>query len=75
VLCFISGEGRFIQALLYLVLQLDRVWAILTIGRIIGWEVGKVGPVYMLFAGLGSLVLLGLGYWLSLVEVEGDNCE
>lgn len=63
------GGGAF-RLLLYLVLSWIGFWAGHALGSLAGWEFGKYGPVYMLFAVLGSLILLGIGYWLSLVDVS-----
>jgi uncharacterized membrane protein YeaQ/YmgE (transglycosylase-associated protein family) len=62
--------GGATRLLLYMILSWIGFWSGHTLGRILGWDVGKLGPVYILFACLGSLLLLGIGYWLSLIEVE-----
>jgi len=62
-----GSPGRL---LLYLILSWVGFWGGHFIGKFIGWETGKFGPVYFLFACIGCLILLGIGYWLSLVEVE-----
>jgi hypothetical protein len=62
-----GGIGRLI---LYLILG----WAGFWIGHLIGtqfeWTFFSVGPLRLGVAILSSLVFLGIGYWLSLVEVE-----
>jgi hypothetical protein len=62
-----GGAGRLI---LYLVLG----WAGFWIGHIaagwLGWTFGSLGPLHLGMATLTSLVFLGLGYWLSLIEIE-----
>lgn len=37
-----------------------------------GWDFLKVGPLQMGVGTIGSLVLLYLGYWLSIKEPEPD---
>lgn len=63
-------NGGATRLLLYLVLSWIGFWAGHMIGKALGWEVGKYGPLYLIFACLGSILLIGIGHWLSLVEVE-----
>ena len=62
-----GGLGRL---LLYILLS----WIGFGIGQIIagrlGWNFIDVGPLHLGFATAGSLALLGVGYWLSLIQVE-----
>ena len=62
-----GGAPKF---LLYLVLSWIGFWGGHFVGNLINIDVGKIGPLHVLFACLGSLILLAFGYWLSLVEIE-----
>ena len=62
-----GGIGRL---LLYVLLS----WFGFGVGQFmadrLGWNFVDVGPLHLGFATVGSLFLLGVGYWLSLVQVE-----
>jgi hypothetical protein len=62
-----GGVGRF---LLYLVLSSAGFWLGQWGGSSQGLIVMRVGPLNLGMAMAGSLVLLGIGHWLSRVEVE-----
>ena len=62
--------GNAARLLLYILLSWIGFWGGHLIGQLIGWDLGKLGPVYLLFALLGNILLLGIGYWLSLVEID-----
>lgn len=42
-------------------------------GREMGLDFFAVGPLYMGMAVLGSLVVLGIGYWLSLIRFDEEE--
>jgi len=62
-----GGPGRL---LFYLCLA----WAGFGIGQFaaskFGWGYDKLGSIHIVTATLGSVLFLGVGYWLSLVQVE-----
>jgi hypothetical protein len=62
--------GGFGKLLLYLVLGWAGFWIGHLLANQLGWTFGSLGPLRLGFATLLSAVFLGLGYWLSLVEVE-----
>ena len=62
-----GGAGRLI---LYLILGWAGFWAGHFLASYFGWSFGSLGPLHLGVAVLVSLVFLGIGYWLSLVEVE-----
>lgn len=62
-----GGPGRLV---LYLILGWAGFWAGHALTAYWAWTFGKVGPLQILGASLGSLLFLGAGYWLSLVEVQ-----
>lgn len=62
-----GSAGRF---LLYLILGWTGFWAGHFLAGYFGWTFGSLGPLHLGMAILVGLVFLGIGYWLSLVEVE-----
>lgn len=62
-----GGAGRLLLYLIY-------SWTGFCIGNalagLVGWDIGQVGPLKVLFASVFSLIALGLGHWLSFVEVK-----
>ncbi len=61
-----GGLGRLI---LYLVLSWIGFWAGQILARQLGWNFGNIGTLQVGFATLGSILLLLIGHWLSLVQV------
>ncbi len=62
-----GGGGRLV---LYLVLSLGGFFAGQFVGSLLNWTVIPVGPLNLGMAVAGSLLFLGVGYWLSLIEIE-----
>jgi hypothetical protein len=62
-----GGLGRLI---LYLILGWVGFWIGQAVGSQFNWNFLSLGPLRLGVATLSSLVFLGIGYWLSLVEVE-----
>jgi len=62
-----GGLGRL---LLYIILS----WAGFLLGHLVGSGVSlvfiDVGPLHLGWASLGSFAVLGVGYWLSLIQVQ-----
>jgi hypothetical protein len=62
-----GGLGRL---LLYVILS----WAGFSIGQIaaglLGWSFLDIGPIHFGLATLGAVAILGVGHWLSLVQIE-----
>lgn len=65
-----GGAGRF---LLYLFLAWIGFWLGHFLADYWALSIDKVGQLHIGFATLGSIISLGLGYWLSLVEVEKNS--
>lgn len=61
-----GGSGG--RLLLYLFLAWLGFWVGQWLGSQFGWTFFNVGPLNGGMASLGAFALLGLGYWLSLVE-------
>jgi hypothetical protein len=62
-----GGLGRL---LLYILLGWVGFWIGQAVANQMEWTFASVGPLRLGAATLFSLLFLGLGYWLSLVEVE-----
>jgi len=62
-----GGGGRLI---LYLVLSLVGFFAGHIAGSLLNWSFLPLGPLDLGMALVGSLLLLGLGHWLSLIEIQ-----
>lgn len=62
-----GGIGRLI---LYLILGWVGFWIGNGIASLARWEFGRVGPLNVLVATVISLLFLGVGHWLSLIEID-----
>jgi hypothetical protein len=62
-----GGIGRL---LLYLVLGWAGFWVGQLLASQLNWSFGSLGPLHLGMATLSSLVFLGIGHWLSLVETD-----
>ena len=62
--------GSLGKLLLYLLLGWIGFWAGHITAESLGWSFDKFGPLHIGAATIGSIVVLGIGYWLSLVEVQ-----
>ena len=62
-----GGAGRL---LLYLVLAWIGFWAGHLIAVYFDWQFTNLGPLHLGSATLGCLIALGIGYWLSLVDLN-----
>jgi hypothetical protein len=62
-----GGLGRLV---LYMLLGWAGFWIGQFIAARLGWTFGSLGPLHLGMASVMSLLFLGIGYWLSLVEVD-----
>jgi uncharacterized membrane protein YeaQ/YmgE (transglycosylase-associated protein family) len=62
-----GNAGRFLY---YLVLAWVGFWIGHLIGNLLNSSFDTIGQLHFVFATLGSVIFLGIGYWLSLVQVE-----
>ena len=62
-----GGPGRLS---LYLIMAWLGFWAGHFLANQYGWSFASLGPLNLGMATLGSLVFLGVGYWLSMVDVQ-----
>ena len=60
-----GGLGRLV---LYLILAWIGFWLGHIAGNALGWTFFSLGPLRLGMATVGSVITLGAGYWLSLVE-------
>ncbi len=62
-----GGPGRLI---LYLILGWVGFWVGHGLAAYFKLTIGTLGPLQILVGTVFSFIFLGIGYWLSLVEVE-----
>jgi uncharacterized membrane protein YeaQ/YmgE (transglycosylase-associated protein family) len=62
--------GNAGRLLLYLILAWVGFWLGQLIGNYLKLSFDTLGQLHIVFATLGSLIFLAIGYWLSLVQVE-----
>jgi hypothetical protein len=62
--------GSLGRLLLYIVLSWGGFWGGHALATQMGWSFGSVGSLRVGMGTLGSLLCLGVGYWLSLIQVE-----
>lgn len=62
--------GNAGRLLLYLILAWIGFWAGHLVGIWLNVSFDTLGQLHIFFATLGSIIFLGIGYWLSLVQVE-----
>jgi uncharacterized membrane protein YeaQ/YmgE (transglycosylase-associated protein family) len=60
--------GKAGRLLLYLTLSIIGFWIGQWAGNLLNWNFDKLGQLHLAFGILGSLILLFLGYWLSLID-------
>lgn len=60
-----GGLGRLF---IYILLSWFGFWAGHFIGNRIGWDFISIGPLRLGMATLGAIIILGVGYWLSMVD-------
>jgi hypothetical protein len=64
-----GSAGRL---LLYLILSWIGFWVGHGIGSLLGWSFANLGTLNLGLATIASVIFLGVGHWLSLVEIEQD---
>jgi uncharacterized membrane protein YeaQ/YmgE (transglycosylase-associated protein family) len=62
--------GNAGRLLYYLVMAWIGFWLGHLIGNLLNVSFDNIGQLHFVFATLGSAISLGIGYWLSLVQVE-----
>ncbi len=65
--------GNLGRLLLYIILSIVGFWIGHIVAAVFGWSLVDVGPLHLGMGVFGSLVTLGFGYWLSLIQVEKTN--
>jgi hypothetical protein len=63
-----GGNGG--KLFLYLIFSWIGFWLGQIVGDTINLAIGNLGPLHLVSATFGSLVILGIGYWLSLIETN-----
>ncbi len=62
--------GNLGRLILYIVLSWIGFWFGHWMGGLLRWDFASVGGLKLGMALLGDCIILGVGYWLSLVQVE-----
>jgi uncharacterized membrane protein YeaQ/YmgE (transglycosylase-associated protein family) len=62
--------GNAGRLLLYLLLSWIGFWIGQLIGNLLNVSFDTLGQLHLVFATLGSLIFLAIGFWLSLVQAE-----
>jgi uncharacterized membrane protein YeaQ/YmgE (transglycosylase-associated protein family) len=62
--------GNAGRLLLYLILSWIGFWLGQLVGNLLNISFDLIGQLHVLTSTLGSIVLLAIGYWLSLVQSE-----
>ncbi len=62
--------GNAGRLFLYLILAWVGFWIGHLVGNSLNVSFDLVGQLHIILATLGSIILLAIGYWLSLVQVE-----
>jgi uncharacterized membrane protein YeaQ/YmgE (transglycosylase-associated protein family) len=65
--------GNAGRLLLYLILAWIGFWLGQLLGNFLKVSFDTVGQLHVGMATLGSIILLAVGYWLSLVQVESKS--
>ncbi len=60
--------GKAGRLLLYLILSIIGFWIGNWIANQLKWDFDKLGQLHLAFGVIGSLLVLFLGYWLSLID-------
>ena len=63
-----GGDGA--KLFLYLIFSWIGFWLGQIVGDTFGLSIVNVGPLHLGTATIGSLVILGIGYWLSLIDTN-----
>ncbi len=66
-------NGGFGRLLLYLILAWVGFWAGHILGNALGWTFGSIGPLRLGMALLVGAAMIGVGYWLSLIQGEESH--
>jgi hypothetical protein len=62
--------GNFGRLVLYIILSWIGFWIGQLAAGVVGWGIINVGPLHLGMSILGSLIVLGIGYWLSLIQMD-----
>ncbi len=65
-----GGTSRLI---LYIVLALIGFWVGQLLASYFGFSIIKVGPLHIGLATISSWLFIGIGHWLSLVNLDGNK--
>jgi hypothetical protein len=66
-----GGDGG--KLFLYLIFSWIGFWLGQIVGDRLSLTFASLGPLHLGVATLGSIIILGIGYWLSLIETNGPK--
>ncbi len=66
-------DGGAVRLLFYLALSVAGAAVGQWVGNLQNWHLFDVGTLNLGFVTIGSVVFLGVGYWLSLVEISSPE--
>ena len=64
--------GNLGRLVLYLLLAWIGFWGGHFLGQYLGWTFFSLGPLMLGTATIGAAITIGIGYWLSLVDLAGE---
>lgn len=67
--------GSLGRLILYIIISWAGFWAGQFLSDYAGWNFGTLGTLHLVIASLGSFLFLGVGYWLSLVQVADESVK
>jgi len=67
--------GSFIRLILYIIISTAGFWAGHWISMQNGWDFLGLGPIRLGSAIVGSILFLGVGHWLSLIQIQEQQIK
>ena len=65
--------GSLVRMIVFVIFSWVGFWGGHLLGGSLGWTFWSLGPLHMGMATLGSFILLGIGFWLSLINPKPQN--
>ena len=67
--------GNLGRMLMFIVFSWGGLWGGHFLANSLGWTFWSLGPLHMGMATLGSFLLLGIGFWLSLLNPKSQSSK
>jgi len=65
--------GSLVRMIVFILFSWIGFWGGHFLANSLGWTFWSLGPLHMGMASCGSIVLLGLGFWLSLISPKSQT--